>query len=252
MNKVPDKNDIISNKYDRNLFIDVQKIPSLHNNVSLLANEELEVHSVSAWKEVKLRASGQPDGPTQPTRRPLIQAGPHESLKDVAVRILRNQISVVPIIHSPTHDGSCPHPLGDMGSRNGCRNYSNLTIWALVGVSNHNLTLIVMDLDLFYILSFKICSQVSSIPIVDGNGSLLDVYSRSDITALAKDGAYAHIQPDQMKSIAVKKLSDESMKALQLTYKANIISNCQRRFQTCLRTNTLYEIMELLSDPGAF
>ncbi|RVX18870.1 Sucrose nonfermenting 4-like protein [Vitis vinifera] len=41
-------------------------------------------------------------------------------------------------------------------------------------------------------------SEVSSIPIVDDNDSLLDIYSRSDITALAKDRAYAQIHLDNM------------------------------------------------------
>ncbi|EEC76571.1 hypothetical protein OsI_14403 [Oryza sativa Indica Group] len=39
---------------------------------------------------------------------------------------------------------------------------------------------------------------VSSIPIVDDNDSLLDTYSRSDITALAKDKVYTHIRLDEM------------------------------------------------------
>ncbi|RVX22067.1 Sucrose nonfermenting 4-like protein [Vitis vinifera] len=43
-----------------------------------------------------------------------------------------------------------------------------------------------------------ILAQVSSIPIVDDNDSLLDIYSRSDITALAKNRVYAHINLDDM------------------------------------------------------
>ncbi|KAL5684392.1 hypothetical protein ACJX0J_010777 [Zea mays] len=37
-----------------------------------------------------------------------------------------------------------------------------------------------------------------SIPIVDENDSLLDTYSRSDITALAKDKVYTHVRLDEM------------------------------------------------------
>lgn len=38
------------------------------------------------------------------------QAGPDESLKDVALRILHNKISAVPILSS-SEDGSCPNLL---------------------------------------------------------------------------------------------------------------------------------------------
>ncbi|KAI7995466.1 Sucrose nonfermenting 4-like protein, partial [Camellia lanceoleosa] len=41
-------------------------------------------------------------------------------------------------------------------------------------------------------------AEVSSIPIVDDNDSLLDIYCRSDITVLAKDRAYAQISLDEM------------------------------------------------------
>jgi predicted transcriptional regulator len=43
-----------------------------------------------------------------------------------------------------------------------------------------------------------ITAEVSSIPVVDDNDSLIDIYSRSDITALAKDKAYAQIHLDDM------------------------------------------------------
>lgn len=40
-----------------------------------------------------------------------MQAGPYDSLKDVAVKILQNKISTVPIIHSSSPDGSFPQLL---------------------------------------------------------------------------------------------------------------------------------------------
>ncbi|XP_042019180.1 sucrose nonfermenting 4-like protein [Salvia splendens] len=46
-------------------------------------------------------------------------------------------------------------------------------------------------------LNFLIQAQVSSIPIVDDNDSLLDVYSRSDITSLARDKIYTHINLEE-------------------------------------------------------
>ncbi|KAL8143333.1 hypothetical protein V2J09_016365, partial [Rumex salicifolius] len=46
-------------------------------------------------------------------------------------------------------------------------------------------------------LNLLLQAKVSSIPIVDGNSSLLGVYSRSDITALAKDSVYVHINVEE-------------------------------------------------------
>lgn len=40
-----------------------------------------------------------------------LQAGPHECLKDVALKILQNKVATVPIIHSSSEDGSCPQLL---------------------------------------------------------------------------------------------------------------------------------------------
>ncbi|KAI5402537.1 hypothetical protein KIW84_050231 [Lathyrus oleraceus] len=40
--------------------------------------------------------------------RRFIHAGPYDNLKDVALRILQNGISIVPVIGSPSEDGSFP------------------------------------------------------------------------------------------------------------------------------------------------
>lgn len=40
-----------------------------------------------------------------------LQAGPHECLKDVALKILQNKVAVVPVIHSTSQDGSFPQLL---------------------------------------------------------------------------------------------------------------------------------------------
>lgn len=41
----------------------------------------------------------------------IMQAGPYDNLNDVAVKILQNEISTVPIIHSSSEDGSFPQLL---------------------------------------------------------------------------------------------------------------------------------------------
>ncbi|THF99160.1 hypothetical protein TEA_010611 [Camellia sinensis var. sinensis] len=169
----------------------------LHRNRATLTDERLEVHTISAWKEGKSQQYGEAVRAAQlKFGRPLIWAGPDESLKDVALMILQNKISTVPIIYS-TIEESCP---------------LLLHIACLGGILK---------------------SQISSIPIVDGKGSLINVYSRSDITSLAKDSLYTRIQLDQTIMSQVLELVDE-----------------HHRYQTCTRSDPLYVVMERLSNPA--
>lgn len=41
----------------------------------------------------------------------IVQAGPYDSMKDVALKILQNKVSTVPILHSSSQDGSFPQLL---------------------------------------------------------------------------------------------------------------------------------------------
>ncbi|KAJ8645988.1 hypothetical protein MRB53_007736 [Persea americana] len=234
----------------------------LHKNGSILTNEELETHSILAWKEGKLRLNRNSDGHVTTFRRPLIQASPFESLKDLALRIMQNEISTVPIVHSSMQEGSCVQLL-HVACLAGilkyiCRHFRhspgslpvlqqpvfgiNIGTWASeVGrESRRQLAILRSNASLSFALTLLMEAQVSSIPILDDNGSLLDLYSRSDITALAKGGVYAHIQLDQT----------SMHQALQLTYEANGINIGSRRCQTCFRSDSLHVIMERLSDPA--
>ncbi|MCL7044976.1 hypothetical protein MKW94_014673, partial [Papaver nudicaule] len=187
---------------------------------SNLTEEELETHTISAWKEGKMHIKRQTDGNGSVFPRRLIQAGPYDSLKDLSVKILQNDVAIVPIIHSPSQDGSFPQLL-HIASLSEilkciCRHFRHssgslpileqpicsfpLGTWLpKIGESNGRpLAMLRPNASLSSALSLLIQAQVSSIPIVDDNDSLLDIYSRSDITALAKDKAYARIQLDEM------------------------------------------------------
>ncbi|XP_042498864.1 sucrose nonfermenting 4-like protein [Macadamia integrifolia] len=236
-------------------------LKELHNNVPMLANEELEMHPILSWKEGKLQLHRKSDGTIQPSfRRPLIQVSPQESLKDVALKILQNKISTVPIIHSSQH-GLCQQLL-HLACLPGilkyiCRHFRHspgmlpllqnpvgrlrLGTWAPdIGIVNaYQLTTLQPNAPLSSVLDLLIEADISSIPIVDANGCLLDQFSRSDITSLAKGSAYAHIRLDQT----------SIHQALQLVYKACGPLNAYRRCQTCLRYDSLLDIMERLSDP---
>ncbi|XP_043706337.1 sucrose nonfermenting 4-like protein [Telopea speciosissima] len=236
-------------------------LKELHNNVPMLANEELEMHPILAWKEGKFQLHRKSDGAIQPPfRRPLIQVSPQVSLKDVAWKILQNKISTVPIIHSSQY-GLCQQFL-HLACLPGilkyiCRHFRHspgtlpflqnpvgrlpLGTWAPdIGIVNaYQLTTVQPNAPLSSALDLLVEAHVSSIPIVDGNGCLLDQFSRSDITSLAKGSAYAHIR-----------LDETSMhQALLLVYKANGPLNAHKRCQTCLRSDSLLNIMERLSDP---
>ncbi|MBA0714111.1 hypothetical protein Golax_013107, partial [Gossypium laxum] len=90
----------------------------LVNNRSNLTEEELETHSIAAWKEGKAYLKGQVDGHGRPIPKELIyvsvqysdlHASPSENLKDVALKILQSGVAIVPIIH--LEDGLFPQLL---------------------------------------------------------------------------------------------------------------------------------------------
>ncbi|XP_015570619.1 sucrose nonfermenting 4-like protein [Ricinus communis] len=236
----------------------------LGNHGSNLTEEELETHTISAWKEGKLHLNRQIDGDGRAYPRSLIHAGPYDSLKDVALKILQNNVSTIPIIHSSSRDGSFPQLL-HLASLSGilkciCRHFRHsasslpvlqqpicsipLGTWVpKIGESNvRPFAMLRPNASLGDALSLLVQAEVSSIPIVDDNDSLLDIYSRSDITALAKDKAYAQIHLDKI----------SIHQALQLGQDANSpygFFNGQR-CQMCLGSDPLHKVMERLANPG--
>ncbi|XP_068659183.1 sucrose nonfermenting 4-like protein isoform X2 [Aristolochia californica] len=236
----------------------------LGNHGSNLTEEELETHTISAWKEGKVQLRQVDAHSRSFQRRRLVHAGPFDSLKDVALKILQNEVSMVPIIHSSSQDGSFPQLL-HLASLSGilkciCRHFrhssSSLPIlqqpisaiplgtWVpRIGESNkRRLAMLRPNASLSDALTLLVQDQVSSIPIVNDDDSLLDVYSRSDITALAKDKAYAQIHLDEM----------SIHQALQLGQDANSPYGffSGQRCQMCLRTDPLQKVMERLANPG--
>ncbi|TVU44222.1 hypothetical protein EJB05_03658 [Eragrostis curvula] len=233
----------------------------LETHGSNLTEEQLETHTISAWKEAKRQTYGRNDGQW---RQHLVHATPYESLRDIALKILQNEISTVPIIYSSSTDGSFPQLL-HLASLSGilkciCRYFKNSTgnlpilnqpvctvplgSWVpKIGDPNGRpLAMLRPNAPLSSALNMLVQAGVSSIPIVDENDSLLDTYSRSDITALAKDKVYTHVRLDEM----------TIHQALQLGQDANTpfgFFNGQR-CQMCLRSDPLLKVMERLANPG--
>ncbi|XP_039126505.1 sucrose nonfermenting 4-like protein isoform X1 [Dioscorea cayenensis subsp. rotundata] len=238
-------------------FISILK--GLQENVLVLAEEELDNYTVSAWKEIKFQQNS--NGPVGMHRRPVIHASDQECLKDVALKIVRNEISSLPVFKSSSQD-TCM-PLLTLACLPGVLKYIfthyrepiialpllqhpicriPLGTWLLeTGRGNgRQLAMLGSNSPLSSALQLLLEGRISTIPIVDDSGSLVDIYSRSDILALAKGDMYAHIQPHQM----------TMHQALQQVYQANSYINGRRRCHTCFRSSTLHEVMDQLSDPA--
>ncbi|KAF2589289.1 hypothetical protein F2Q70_00041955 [Brassica cretica] len=194
----------------------------------------------------------------------LKEVGPYDNLKDVAMKILQNKVAAVPVIYSSLQDESYPQLL-HLASLSGilkciCRYFrhssSSLPIlqqpicsiplgtWVpRIGESSSKpLATLRPHASLGSALSLLVQAEVSAIPVVDDNDSLIDIYSRSDITALAKDKAYAQIHLDDM----------TVHQALQLGQDASPpygMFNGQR-CQMCLRSDSLGKVIERLANPA--
>ncbi|KAF5203048.1 5'-AMP-activated protein kinase subunit gamma [Thalictrum thalictroides] len=231
-------------------------LTELHKNRSNLTDGELDAHSILAWKEGKYQLNRQSDRSVNPLHgRALIQAGPNESLKDIALRILQSKISMVPIIHQ-AQDSLSPQLLhlaclSDIWRdfRHSSRSLplfqqpiGRLSIGTWVPnigrAARCQLTSLQSDAPLSSALTMLMEAQVSSVPIVDDSGSLLNVYSRSDIMSLANCNAFAHIQLDKT----------SINQALQLRYEAYGGISSHTQSQTCFRSESLHEIMDRFSD----
>ncbi|PKA62256.1 Sucrose nonfermenting 4-like protein [Apostasia shenzhenica] len=235
----------------------------LGSHGSNLTEEELETHTIAAWKTAKHQNIRQMHLLSKPCQRSLVYAGPFDSLKDVALKILQNDVSTIPIIHPSSHDGSFPQLL-HLASLAGilkciCRYFRHssgvmpilqqpicslpIGTWVpKIGEPNRRpLVMLRPNVSLSSALSLLVQAQVSSLPVVNENDSLLDVYSRSDITALAKDNIYAHIHLDEMSVYHALQLGQD-------TAMPNGIIG--QRCQMCLGTDPLQKVMERLTIPG--
>ncbi|KAL0323482.1 UNVERIFIED_CONTAM: Sucrose nonfermenting 4-like protein [Sesamum angustifolium] len=235
----------------------------LGSHGSNLTEEELDTHTIAAWKVAKSYLNSQINGQGGIVSRQLVQAGPDDSLKEVALKILQNGVAIVPIIHSPSADASNPHLL-HLASLSGilkciCRFFKHspsslpvlqfpigaipLGTWVpKIGDPNRRpLAMLRPSAPLSAALNLLIQAQVSSIPIVDDNDSLLDVYSRSDITSLAKDRIYTHINLEETTIHQALQYRDDPFSVYG--------ANNQRCFM-CLRSDPLHKVLERLSQPG--
>ncbi|KAG8388173.1 hypothetical protein BUALT_Bualt02G0098300 [Buddleja alternifolia] len=195
----------------------------LHRNRATFANE---IRTVSSWKNWKLQLHRDIIGTLVPLqRRPLIHVN---FLPDVDDSIeLRRKHYVCR--HFQYHLGYMPllrQPIG----------YLPLGTWAKeVGKASSRPLLTLKPNDpLIAALTLLLEGQISSVPIVDDGGNLISVYCRSDVTSLARDNIYTRIQLDQIMISQALEIRGETGRD---------------RYKTCTRFDSLYSVMELLSEP---
>ncbi|XP_071733400.1 sucrose nonfermenting 4-like protein isoform X2 [Rutidosis leptorrhynchoides] len=216
----------------------------LHRNYAMATNNVNHLSTISAWKEAKLQLQ----------RRPLIQVHPDESLNNVVVRILQNHVSGVPVLYV-LEGSTCPQLL-HVACLAGLlqhirRHFEHRT--AYFPLLQHSIGTLQIgtwireigsarELKTFapnYLLSdayrLLIDEHISAVPIVDDKGALINVFCRSDVISLAKDNAYARAPLDQT----------TISQALQL-----VDTNARARFGICTRSDSLFTVISLLSDPG--
>lgn len=226
------------------------------SNRAILSEEELETHTIAAWKIQKYRLTR-----TNQRAHPLYYVGPDDTLKEVARKLLQHQVTTVPVLHFPTHDQTFPQLL-HLATLSGvskclCRHFQHsfaslpllnqpigslgLGTWRRDAPEGH-LAVLRLNFSLSTALALFNQARVSSLPITDENDSLVDIYSRSDIMALARDNTYAHVQ---LEHLTVER-------ALQLVHDGSALTGVApaSRFQMCLRTDLLQYILERLAIPG--
>lgn len=231
----------------------------LGSNGAILSEEELETHTIAAWKNEKMLINQQVNGPLASLGRSLISVGPDDSLRVVAEKILQHEIATVPVICPSAGDGSSPQLL-HLASLPGilksiCRYFRSASsllpvlqqpICALrIGIwipeigeaGGHSIAMLRPDAPLTSAFSLLLQARVSAIPIVDDNGSLLDIYARSDVTALAKDKMYVRVRLNELTLHRALQSSQDGIPP-------------GVRCHMCLRSDTLQMVMEQLAVPG--
>ncbi|KAH1192134.1 Sucrose nonfermenting 4-like protein [Glycine max] len=237
-------------------FILILKELGIHG--SNLTEEQLETHTIAAWREAKVQEC-RTDSNGRTYSQHLVHAGPLECLKDVALKILQNKVATVPIIHSSSEDDSFPQLLHLVSLTEIlkciCRHFEHssdslpilqlpIGTWvSKVGESNKKpLAMLRPNASLGDALSLLIQAEVSSIPIVDTNDSLLDIYSRRDIIALVKDKVYARI------SLAGFSIHQALLLGRDARFPYGLRNG--PRCHMCLRSDSLHKVMVRLANPG--
>ena len=150
-------------------------------NVNLF--EELEKHQIKTWRDIisKERSSNS-----------LISIDPEDTLYDASKTLLKYRIHRLPIIdraesntilHIVTHYRILLFVMEKLKEKPSFFSYS---IGSLGIGTYKNVVTILKDTPLNVTLTLLAERKISAVPVVDENGSVIDVYTKSDVLALVK------------------------------------------------------------------
>ena len=99
-------------------------------------------------------------------------------------------------------------------------------------------------------LAMLLQAGVGALPIVDGNGVVLDVYARNDILSLARNNAYSQLPLDNISVSQALQYMKAGGAGPGSQAAPGAQEAAQRRCYTCTRTDSLRTVMETLALPG--
>jgi len=225
--------------------------------------EELDAHTIATWRARKA---------SQSPLKKLVWLAPEENLKNAALICLKGNCSLVPIIaiggKSNENDKSDMRLL-HLASLSAILSFlsrhfkSSMVAFPLLARPLDSLPIgtwqvskdkngdkmqrisklhtIKPNTKLTDALNLLLEANVSSLPIVNDRGALIDIYARSDIIQLASDSAYSAI------SFEDATVSD----ALVFSHQANMKTKpTPPRVYVCTRQDSLRTVLETLALPG--
>jgi len=104
-----------------------------------------------------------------------------------------------------------------------------------LGIGTHkNVVTILKDTPLSVVLKLLAERKISAVPVVDENGSVIDVYSKSDVTALVKQVTVMNFLDKSVGEILAEKRSE------------------RHKIYTCYKTESLDEVLKRLVETKVY
>jgi len=197
----------------------------LASGTSHSISESLEKHSIREWRDL-FRTSERPPN--------FISVDPEESIYEACRRMRQHRIHRLPILEKTNHNVvlhiiTYSRVLGFLvRNLRGFPEILECTIFDLRMGTFANVCTATRDTPLNTVLNLLAEQRVSAIPIVDEHGVVIDVYSRSDVTHLARERLYNNLD------ITVNQALHHHHKTLNV-------------LQLCRKTDTLKTVLERLA-----
>jgi len=150
-------------------------------NPNINVFEELEKHQIKTWRDI-----------ISTTRSRLIYADPEDTLYEASKTLLQHRIHRLPIIdreesnsilYIMTHYQILYFIMEALRDKPSVFSYSIESL----GIGTYkNVVTVLKDTPLYVVLNLLAERKISAVPVVDQNGSVIDIYCRSDVTSLIK------------------------------------------------------------------